>query len=140
MRATSSGSSPKFSSVRPKRGSVTTLISGERPREAPHARASAATAAATSPASDAFHDAPCAAPISKMVPPGAPEWLVSTTKVTGMPSRDSASAACWYARSAATRHATPHAGGGAEHSMPTEPIDVAAHDSRVQLKSVAEHS
>ena len=35
MAATSIGSSPKFSSVRPNRGSVQTLISGEKPRSTP---------------------------------------------------------------------------------------------------------
>ena len=59
-RSTSVGSAPKFSSLRPNLGSVHTLISGDRPRSPPQARASLAMAPPTACASEVFQDEPCA--------------------------------------------------------------------------------
>ena len=69
--------SPKFSSVRPKRGSVQTLISGEKPRSPPFALASAPITAPTSPTSSWSQVAPWRQGIGKMVLPEPAECSVS---------------------------------------------------------------
>ena len=74
------------------------------------------------------------------MPPAAPQCDVSITNVTGMPSRDSASAPSWYARSSAMRQAMSQPGVGGLHSMPIAPIDVEAHDARVQFHALESHS
>ena len=94
--ATSAGSSPKFSSLRPKRGSVGTFSSGLKPRSVPVAEASAAITAAMDRTSSALKEAPWEAGMGKITPALAP-WSVSWWKLTGMWSRELFIRAPWNA-------------------------------------------
>ena len=61
----------------------------------PHARASLAMALPTEWARVVFQEAPCVMPIGNIVPPAAPQWLVSITKLSGIPSLDESAVPHW---------------------------------------------
>ena len=122
MFATSRGSSPKHSALRPNRGSVATLSTGASPWTVPLARACNALLSAMSRTSVVFHDAPCPAGIGKTVQPGCPpECSISAVKATGICSRDDCNIAVCAAFSLTRSESVLTC-------TPTDPTDVLLND------------